>query len=394
MASSTVSWLLLPPVFCFLSLWVWLAVRRARQTDPVRPRREARSRIARTLWHLQTANEGERGVLLLAWQRDSAVLWQLSHAAPRAAALPDLAWASLWAEADRALYGAKSALPSDWIARAQAALAAMRIPKFKPRRLFLPQNLWPFAAVIAVGLVAGTALLHAAELDPMAAYRKADFAQAEKGWRAAIAKQPTDWIARHNLSLALAQQERAGEAAAQAAAAFVQKPDDPSVRWHFGLVAEKAGVAPATLLRFISPGPVQSVARLATPAKWQWLLVTSAWLAAVALGILLANAYGRRERSFKWTALGGLALSLILASSGMVGVTSYGIAANADSVIVARQSVLRSIPTEADTAQKTTPLAAGSMALADKTFLGWRRLSFENGQTGWVRKEDIVPLWK
>ena len=43
---------------------------------------------------------------------------------------------------------------------------------------------------------------------------------------------------------------------------------------------------------------------------------------------------------------------------------------------------------------KTSTLAAGSIALADKEFLGWRRLNFENGQTGWVRKDDIVPLWK
>jgi hypothetical protein len=63
-------------------------------------------------------------------------------------------------------------------------------------------------------------------------------------------------------------------------------------------------------------------------------------------------------------------------------------------VIVGRTSTLRSIPTEADTSQKTSPLAAGSIALADREFLGWRRLTFENGQTGWVRKDDIVPLWK
>jgi hypothetical protein len=70
------------------------------------------------------------------------------------------------------------------------------------------------------------------------------------------------------------------------------------------------------------------------------------------------------------------------------------VAAQAESVIVARPATLRSIPTEADTTQKTSPLAAGSIALADKTFLGWTRLAFENGQTGWVRKDDIVPLWK
>jgi hypothetical protein len=252
----------------------------------------------------------------------------------------------------------------------------------------------PFAALIAVSIVATHTVLRAAELDAMAAYRKGDFAGAEKGWLAAIAKTPTNWIARHNLSLALAQQERAGEAAAQAAAAFVQKPNDPSVRWHFGLVAEKAGVAPATLIAFISPGPLQTIGRMASPVHWQWLLIASAWIAAAALGGLLFNAYRRRLRSTQWAALAVLGLSLILCGSAVAGVKSYGLAANIDAVIVSRQSVLRSVPTEADTTQKTSPLSAGSIALADKTFLGWRRLSFENGQTGWVRKDDLVPLWK
>ncbi|MEX2045258.1 MAG: protein BatD, partial [Opitutus sp.] len=73
---------------------------------------------------------------------------------------------------------------------------------------------------------------------------------------------------------------------------------------------------------------------------------------------------------------------------------SYGLAADTRAVTVARSGTLRSIPTEAETSQKTTALAAGSMAIADDTFLGWAHLRFENDQTGWVRKEEIVPVWK
>jgi hypothetical protein len=59
-----------------------------------------------------------------------------------------------------------------------------------------------------------------------------------------------------------------------------------------------------------------------------------------------------------------------------------------------RAGTLRSIPTEADASQKTTPLPAGSAALADKTYLGWVRLRFPEGPTGWVRQEEIVGLWR
>ncbi|WP_414660753.1 BatD family protein [Horticoccus sp. 23ND18S-11] len=396
LVASTLITLLAAPFALLLLFWGWLAVRRAQHTDPVRPRREARDRLARVIAELQSQPSSGPGTTarLLAWQRDAAVLWQLPDAAPRATALTDAAWARLWTEADRALYSAQGALPPDWVTRAQAALAAKRVPGFQPLRLFLPQNLMPFAALIAVLLVATATVVTAAELDALAAYRKADFANAEKGWRAALGQQPTNWIARHNLSLALAQQERATEAAAHATAAFVQHPGDPSVRWHFALAAEKAGAAPAILTRFITPGPWQTLGRFASPADWQLGLILASWVTAAALGWLLANTYGRKARGRRWTALALIAAGVLLGGSAAAGVQSYGLAAHADAVIVARPSTLRSIPTEADAAQKTSPLAAGTLALADRAFLSWTRLTFENGQTGWIRNDDLVRLWK
>jgi hypothetical protein len=382
------------PFFALAGFWIWLAMQRAQITDPVRSRREARDRLAKTLARLRSAGDAEQSALLLAWQRDAAAVWQLAHAAPSATILPDATWSELWTEADRALYGARKTLPSDWVARAQAALERARLPKFKRARLFLPQNLVPFAALLAVSIVTTTAILRAAELDALAAYRKGDFANAEKAWRANLAQKPTDWIARHNLSLALAQQERPTESAAQAAAAFVQNPSHASVRWHFALATEKAGVAPAILSPFVSPGPLQSIGRMASPAHWQMWIIIAVGGCVAALGGLLFNAYRQRERAIRWVGLSALGVFVLGGAMAAAGVKSYGIAANIDSVIVGRTSTLRSIPTEADTSQKTSPLAAGSIALADREFLGWRRLTFENGQTGWVRKDDIVPLWK
>jgi hypothetical protein len=415
----TLTGLCLAPFAAVLVFWGWLAVRRARATDPLRPRREARERLAQLLAGMQSESSSRLpppASRLLQWQRDAAVLWQIAQAAPRAEAFlhvggvpsprsgetrgvgtPPTAdaagWASLWRDADRAIYGAKTDLPSDWVARAQAALAAKRLPGFNPLRLFLPRNLLPFAALVALLLVP-VALLRAAELDAAAAYRKADFAAAEKGWRTALAQIPTNWIARHNLALALVQQDRPAEAAAHAAAAFVQHPSDPSVRWHFALAAEKSGAVPGPLAPFLHPGFSQDFARFASPAQWQRGLVASAGAAALALGVLLFNAYGRKSRRTLALAAGALVLSVCAGVTAFGGWQAYGTAAHPDATIVARATTLRSIPTEADTAQKATPLAAGSIALADKSFLGWQRLRFENGQTGWVRKDDLVPVWR
>ncbi|MEO7796842.1 MAG: BatD family protein, partial [Opitutaceae bacterium] len=75
----------LVPVTVLLVFWIALATRRAQQTDPVLPRRQARERIASTLAKLKTASAEERPALLLNWQRDAARLWEIPYAAPSAA---------------------------------------------------------------------------------------------------------------------------------------------------------------------------------------------------------------------------------------------------------------------------------------------------------------------
>jgi tetratricopeptide (TPR) repeat protein len=392
------------PFASLFVFWGFLAMRRAQETDPLRPRREARTRLQRTLARLAQASDAERPGLLLAWQRDAAVLWQVIHAAPPASALGSSEWSVLWSEADRALYGMKASLPSDWLPRAQAALEAKTVPSFQPLRLFLRRNLMPFAALLAAAFLGTNLWLQAAATkdedspalpaDGLAAYRKGDFAIAEKAWRRAVEQAPTDWIVRHNLSLALEQQEHSGDAAAQAAAAFVQNPSHPAVRWHFVHTAGKLGAAPPTLARFATGSALHSLAQSASPAQWQWAIIASAWGAALAVGAFLFSSYRGCPAWIKWSGLVLLGASVSLATVAGSAFGAYGLCANMDAAIVARAGILRSIPTEADTTQKTTSLPAGSLALVDKTFLGWRRLAFENGQTGWVRKEDLVPIWK
>ena len=127
---------------------------------------------------------------------------------------------------------------------------------------------------------------------------------------------------------------------------------------------------------------------------WQRAIIGASWTAAAAIAGMLVNAYGRRRRFVPAVASTVLVLSLAAAATASAGVRAYGTAADARAVFVIRAGTLRSIPTDAETTQKTTALAAGTMAIADHTFLGWMRLAFENGQTGWVRKEDVVSLWK
>ncbi|MCX6956317.1 MAG: BatD family protein [Verrucomicrobia bacterium] len=383
---------LIAPFAGVLAYWFVLAVRRAQQTDPLRPRRDAHARLAATIKQLgSNPGAAPSPQLLLAWQRDAAVIWQVAHAAPSATALPHADWSALWAETDRALYGTQPSLPSDWSLRATAALAAKPVPGFNPLRLFLPRNLFPFAALLVLAFLLAPALRAA---EPAVAYADGKFPAAEKAWREALAKNPTDWIARHNLALALAQQDKVPEAAAQAAIAFVQNPAHPSVRWHLALASEKGGTIPAPLAPFLHPTPRESLAQLASPATWQRVLVASAFLTALALAWLLTNSYGRRSGLVSFGAIALIVVSVALAAASVIGWKTYATAADRAAVIAFRGGTLRSIPTEADTTQKTSPLPAGSIALAGRTLLGWTQLTFDNGQTGWVRNEELLPLWR
>jgi tetratricopeptide (TPR) repeat protein len=444
-ASSWSLWLL-ASVLWLIPAWLIMAARRSRRTDPLLERREARERLGRILAGMPGVSTPlARAQALHAWQRQTAMLLDIAHAAPSAAILsrrshdPDGKtmgdangnhWEILWAEADRALYGNRNPLPDDWVVRAEAALEATRVPGWQSSSLFQPRNLLPWfggngngvrkrhddqviAAVIvlfclfffgprALGETAtdSPAAATAAKpsnyfASPRDAYDTGDFPAAEQGWRASIAHDPTDWVARHNLGLALAQQGHWPEAAAQWTSAFLLNPRDESVRWHLGLGYERADYTPPGLGEFaVASGP-HLLARLASPAEWQWLLVGAGLVLAGGLLILLLRAY--HSVSGRWArpaALAAMATALVVALSAVMSLHFYGETVDPRAAIAWHQVLLRSIPTEADTQQKTSSLPAGSLGIVDKEFLGWVRLAFDNGQTGWVRQQDIVWLYR
>jgi tetratricopeptide (TPR) repeat protein len=399
---------LLSPIALLALFWGWLALGRARVTDPRRGLREAYGRMAAAIAGLRSvsANPGEAdrlAELLLGWQHDAAILLKIPHAAPRSGHLAQAgeAWKVLWEEADRALYGASRTLPADWVSRAEAALRASPPPRFTRRQLFLLRNLAPFLAALGLLIAAGIAPARADDAanrprpSGSSSYRQGDFPSAETSWRRELASSPTQPTAHYNLSLALAQQDRWDEAAAHASAAFVQDPGNEAIRWQFALACTKAGYAPAPLVGFVAPGPVQWLARLASPGTWQWVMIGSSISFAAALAFALALSYraGPVSRRGVFSALTVAISALLLLLAATVGLRAYGGAADPGAVVVWRTGILRSIPTEADVEQKTTPLAAGVVGKVNKSFLGWVRLSFGNGETGWVRVGEAVPLW-
>ncbi len=274
-------WLVIvaPAAGLVLLFWLTLAALQSRRTDPQLRRREAKARLAAALAALR-ANAAQPSALsaqLGSWQQAAAALWEIPHAAP-GAPLVQVAvtardkeaaanWAKLWSEADRALHSREQTLPADWLPRAQSALDAVKVPGWPPFSLFAAGNLLPFLGrteelkaeglkqVLRVSLwlvvIFSLSAFHPSALGAesgVEAYKRGDFAGAEHDWQATLKTAPNDWTARHNLGLALAQQDRWAEATAHWTSAFLLNARADTTRWDLALGLQRSGMAPAELV--------------------------------------------------------------------------------------------------------------------------------------------------
>ena len=62
-------------------------------------------------------------------------------------------------------------------------------------------------------------------------------------------------------------------------------------------------------------------------------------------------------------------------------------------MVVLEDSTLRSIPTDAADSQQSRSLPAGEITSVSAEFLGWRRIDLDSGETGWVRKSALLPVY-
>jgi tetratricopeptide (TPR) repeat protein len=373
------------------ALWLFLAARHARLHDPLRSRRAAHAELRQILSRLET---GATDADLLAWQHATRALFALPSLTPTARDLPDPVWAALWVETERALYRPATPLASEWFAQAWQAHARATPPRRSPFAALRPAHLLARAAlgamVLASVLVLGPSSFAApaASPDALQLYARGEFAAAEAALRPALAEAPLDTATRHNLALALAQQGRWDEAAAHAYAALLQRPRDPALERLLDATAPKAGYRiqlPATPARLL---PVRA---------WQQLALASALaLLLVVPTAYLVSRYLPLPRSRSALVIGHCSLVITSAAlvASLLALRAVGPAADPAAVLVWRSATLRAVPTDAGEQKVTADLPAGTLARLDKEFLGWRRLVLPDGNTGWVRAEALVPLWR
>ena len=69
----------------------------------------------------------------------------------------------------------------------------------------------------------------------------------------------------------------------------------------------------------------------------------------------------------------------------------YGKLSDRAAVMVVDVVPLRSVPTEVQQTEKAYP--PGSIAHREKEFLGWSKVRMPNNDAGWIRTENLVPLY-
>jgi len=401
LASSSLMLLVVVPLVVVVAWWLRLAASRRYATDPQRRRREAHARIEAELGHLAGAASLSRAQIvqhLRTWQYAAAEFAEIAEASPTPAQIAGalghvrtgLSWAQLWRDANHVIYGETQTLPADWLLRAQGALSDAPLADVPLQALFLRRNLFPWTALLVFAFLSLPVRADAGS----EAYRMGDFKKAEAAWRSALAASPCDAAPRVNLAAALAQQNRWSESAAHALAAFCLAPQDAAIRWQFNLSLERAGIDQPAFVALATGAGWGGVARRLSPGAWGVALAGAAMVWALALALWLWAHYRARPVWLRRVAEVLMVLGVLLGGSALMSVRTYGVLAQSNIAVVAQTTLLRSVPTEATNAQKTSPLPAGSLAVVDQVFLGWSRLIFPNGQTGWVRTEAVVQLYR
>jgi hypothetical protein len=167
--------------------------------------------------------------------------------------------------------------------------------------------------------------------------------------------------------------------------AALQHPGDPALERLFASTASRAGY------RVVLPAaPV----RLLPLASWQTLGLASAFaLLALAPAAWLIGLHGG-GRGIVSAGHAVFLLGAMALGASWLAVRAHGASASPEAVLVWRAATLRAVPTDAGEQMVTAELPAGTIARVDKAFLGWRRVVLPDGNSGWVRAEPLVALWR
>ena len=396
-------------------LWIWRGwiLKRALITDPRLDQKEALEAWKKCVKQVGSAKSKDEIVRpLLLWQQAVFKFLGIKAATPRAGEIQKMKNGILDQEklkvvyesyktVEDALYGVETGVRiGDWCDQVAKVAEEVKFPKQRWMDIFSVRNVWPWLGLwilCAGSVVSGSGEAKpdatAEKTDPIALYREGNFEKAGKIWGEAVRKDMRDPVSRNNLGLAWYQIGDKERALANALSAYLISPQTETVGWNAAIFAAASDQLDPAIRRLLEGSWASWLTSRAGILAWQIALVAGSAGVALGVGLWLASGYlaARRKVLFPAAvAVGSLGLLGFILAGSALGM--YGGLADARAVMLVDFQPLRSIPTEVETqAEKGYP--PGSIARLEKSFLGWSKVRMPNQDAGWIRTENIVPLY-
>ncbi len=220
---------------------------------------------------------------------------------------------------------------------------------------------------------------------------------AQKSARDALATNWNDWAAHHNLAALGIETENWNIAIAYATASFLQHPSSAITRETLRTALDQTQTADEHLRAMVSGAWYQRIPSMVSAASWQRLSIAAGLLLALTLTALVASLYFsarvRYKRQWVWAVRGGAAIGLIALTLSMVGWQGYGAMNQPHAAILLENVNISPVPTDLVPVNETSPAAAGSIVITQRTFLGWQQISINGRSSGWVRRNAVMPIY-
>lgn len=416
--AGTASVLAALPLLLLVAFAAGLARSHARRTDPLRSRHAAIASMRVALDEIESATDASaRRAGLVAWQGQIGVVLGLPDLVPSLAMVHarvegagsdpvegvSADWEALYDESLRSLYAPGASIAPDFVARARAAIDALRIPvpglfaALRPRDI-LPSPVSKGLAVLLISMASAALTVPltvraASDVTGIEAYEAGDLVAARSSFSEQIEVDPSDPALRYNLALVYSREGDALRALAAQVSAFLLAPRHEAVRWNLERIVQEAAPIDRSLATILGQGARSRAARWASPLEWQLIGCLGVALLAASLGVVLRARHRARWGRASGISLAMAAAGLLLIAASASGLERYGPLSDPDAVFVIEEAPLRNVPTDSALPRGEVGLHAGEVGRRLRNFLGWSEFARSNGERGWVRRTSLVPLY-
>lgn len=389
-----------------LAFWFLLALGRGLATDPRKAERKALSELKKiSRKAIPTDSEGIRNHHR-AWRSAAARYFLPGTEEPTpeqiASAAKDLkgeefakTWTQAWRLSDQTLFGRQNANQAEWSRLQQQAVSATPSKAASLSRVFRYRSWVPvFVTFLSLTIAAtrGEAQSHASS-EAEQQYQNGNFAAAAALWTAEINAAPNAFEPRYNAGLAAAQLGDWSRAWALWTSAFCLAPGNQDIAWNIRIAHQNTSAYDPVLQSLIEGDGLYAIIRLRSPAAWQTLSGQALWALGILLSLGIAALYLKPIRKWAGPLLATGLLAAVLAHFSNWAHLKYAALGEPDTLLVVSEAPLLSIPTDLQQEQVSSSAGVGTVAKVEKTFLTWVKIQLPNGDSGWTRQENLMPLY-